>query len=153
MSRLSGEQRTGCVEQNYFGRPIDDIVSHDFFKSFDANIFKHADYYLIEVAVPGFRRKHLSIHIDDGILLVTATKKEKESENSEFSYASFNRSFVLPPDADFTRVKARCRDGILRIRLAKVPNHTMCRTIPVTGASGESWWNAVRERLRKWIPF
>lgn len=153
MSKVLREQRTECLEQNYFGRSIDDIVSHNFFTSFDANIYRHNDYYLIEVAVPGFRKKDLSIHVDDGILLVTATKKEQEPGNSEFSYASFNRSFVLPPDADIERVNARCRDGMLRIRLTKIANRTSGRIIPVSGRSAISWWSSLRERLRQWIPF
>lgn len=149
---IRNEQRTGKLDQNYFGRSIEDIVSHNFFNSFDANVHCYSDHYLIEVAVPGFRKRDLSIHINDGILLVSASRAEKSSDPSEFSYSSFNRSFVLPSDVDESRVKARCRDGILRIKLLKITETKAGRTIPVTGGvSYQGWWNTVQNRLRQWL--
>ncbi len=151
---LRNEQHVDQLEQNIFGRSIDDIVSHNFFNSFDANIHRYADHYLIEVAVPGFRKKDLSIHINDGILLVAASRKEKGPERTEFSYTSFNRSFVLPFNVDESRVKARCRDGILRIKLATSGETQIGRVIPVTGLDSDgSWWTVFRKKLGQWFRF
>jgi HSP20 family protein len=154
MRMTARNQQHDCLEKNYFGRSIDDVVNHNFFKSFDANIYQHSDHYLIAVAVPGFRKKELSIHINDSILLVTASKEEREPDSSGFSYTSFNRSFVLPPDVDVSRVNASCRDGILRIRLTRIANRAIGRTIPVTdGNRVYRWWNCLLGRLRHWLSF
>lgn len=137
---------------NLFGRSIDDIVNHNFFHSFDANVKTYPDHYDIEIAVPGFRKKDLSVAINDGILLVSAWKKEQEPEDTraEFSYTSFNRSFVLPSDVDESRVWARCRDGILRIRLEKNILASGQRNIPVAGDHRHNrWWANLGHRLRQ----
>jgi|GEM_PF-4519386 Molecular chaperone (small heat shock protein) len=145
-------QPYGYLNESYFGRSVEDIVSHDFFSSFDANIHALPDHYLIEVAVPGFRKKDLSIHITDGILLVSASKEERVPERVEFSYTSFNRSFVLPPDADANRVKATCRDGLLRIKIRRTVALNPGRIIPISGdISKGSWWSSIREKIRKWF--
>jgi HSP20 family protein len=105
-----------------FGRTIDDILGHDFLNSFDANISEEQNLYRLEIAVPGMSRNDVDIRLDGRIMWVSAqSQKKKTSWNSmEFNSKHFQRSFVLPADADPNDIEAKCRNGLLTISIGKI---------------------------------
>ncbi|MFZ6009387.1 MAG: Hsp20/alpha crystallin family protein [Bacteroidota bacterium] len=83
--------------------------------------------YEVELAVPGYDKKDFNISIDDGLLMVSATRreeKEKKDDNytrREFGYSSFSRSFSLPGNTNEDDINARYEDGVLKLSVAKKP--------------------------------
>ena len=79
----------------------------------------------IDVAAPGLDKKDLNIEVDNHVLTISAEKKhedEKKDKNflrQEFGYASFQRSFRLPENIDEDNIKAKHKNGVLRITLPK----------------------------------
>ena len=79
----------------------------------------------ISLAVPGIDKKDINIEIIDNKIYITSEKQyEKEEQDKfyyrkEFGYASFQRIFELPPEADAQKISADLKDGILNIKVAK----------------------------------
>jgi len=78
---------------------------------------------------PGIDPKALQITIDKGLLVISGERAEntenKEREDDVSVYAQerftgqFRRVISLPEDADPNQVHATCRDGIVRVSVAK----------------------------------
>ena len=89
------------------------------------NIKENDKNYEVEVAVPGFDKKDFTITVENGLLTVSAEKreeKEKKDDNytrREFGYTSFSRSFTLPQNIREEDVNAKYADGILRLTIPK----------------------------------
>ena len=82
----------------------------------------------IELAAPGFDKNDFEISIENGILYLSAEKKDNQDiddENytrREFHYHSFTRTLTLPDNInDKEHIKAKYENGILRIVLEKLP--------------------------------
>jgi HSP20 family protein len=84
--------------------------------------------YTITVEVPGVQEKDIDLTLIDGTLTIRGEKrseheeKEKHYHRVERSYGSFQRILSLPTDADESTVKAKFKDGVLTITLAKDPS-------------------------------
>jgi HSP20 family protein len=111
---------------NFWGN---DLMEDDFFKRNKippVNVKETEKYYEIEVAVPGMKKDDFNIDVDNGILTISAEKKdekEKVQDNytrREFSYSAFNRSFSLPQNADEDNIIAKYEDGVLKLSLNKL---------------------------------
>lgn len=63
--------------------------------------------------------------VENGTLMISGERKsEKEEKGKKFHrteryYGRFERSFSIPDDADGNNIKAECKDGVLRVHLAK----------------------------------
>jgi len=79
----------------------------------------------VELAAPGFDKKDFEVTVKDGCLNVSAEKsssvedKEEDYTCKEFSYSSFEKSISLPENVEDEKVKAKYKDGILRLDLLK----------------------------------
>lgn len=105
----------------------------DFFsKSSAANISKVAvniidqdSGYVVEMAVPGFKKEDIHIELDGNKLSIRGEVKESKEvkeENythREFSCGEFTRSFTLPKDVDTQKIEADYKDGVLKINVPK----------------------------------
>ena len=77
--------------------------------------------------VPGVDPKALQITIDKGLLVISGERTESNEPGKDgvSTYAQerfagqFRRAISLPEDIDPNRVDATCRDGILRVSVAK----------------------------------
>lgn len=103
-----------------------DLVSKDVFKSVPAvNISENPEGYMLELAAPGMNKEDFKVEIENGILVISAEKKEEKSnENSkftrkEFSYTSFSRTFTLPEQVNTERISAGYENGVLKLQLPK----------------------------------
>ena len=83
--------------------------------------------YTITVEIPGVQEKDIDLTLIDSTLTIRGEKRD-EHENQEKhyyrierSYGSFQRILSLPTDADENTVKAKFRDGVLTITIAKDP--------------------------------
>lgn len=81
--------------------------------------------YLVKADLPDVRKEDINIALENGVLTVTGERKiEKESEEEkvhrmESFYGTFARSFSLPDNIDEGKIKAECKNGVLRIRIPK----------------------------------
>ena len=89
------------------------------------NITEGADGYKIELAAPGIDKKDIKIDLDQNVLTISSeNKQEKEDKDEkvmrkEFRYSAFSRSFTLPDTADYEKINASHKDGILTIKIPK----------------------------------
>ena len=146
------------ARDKFFGRTIGDILGDNFFNSFDSNIREEENSYRLEIAVPGMRRKDITIHLEDMVMWVSAQKEEKNTSwnSMEFNSKRFQRSFALPADADVNNIKAKCRNGLLTIRIGKQKGKGKHRVIKIDCASSDRtpgnltlWWMRLMGKTRQ----
>lgn len=89
------------------------------------NIKESEDAFVLEMAVPGYKKSDFQVGIENEELSVSAKieidekKKSEGFSRREFSYASFKRTFLLPETVDESVIKASYLDGILTISIPK----------------------------------
>ncbi|MGI9533093.1 Hsp20/alpha crystallin family protein [Lutimonas sp.] len=89
------------------------------------NIKESDDSFILEMAVPGYKKSDFQVGIENEELTIAAelkTDKDKKVENysrREFSYASFKRTFLLPETVEDNGIKASYEDGILLVSIPK----------------------------------
>lgn len=91
------------------------------------NIKESEEYFEIDVAAPGFLKKDFDINIENGILHISAEKKEEIVEKEEdftrkeFNYNTFTRSFTLPENInEDEKIDATYKHGILKLVIVKL---------------------------------
>jgi HSP20 family protein len=89
------------------------------------NIVENENNYEIEVAAPGMKKDDFKVEVENGVLTISAEKKEEKKESKknytrqEYYYNSFTRSFTLPENAREDGLAARYEDGMLKLSVAK----------------------------------
>jgi HSP20 family protein len=87
------------------------------------NIIERDNNYLLTIAIPGFKREELLIAIHKRILYTWAVKPSSTSncviDRYEYDYTKWNRSFILPGDADVIFTMAKYNEGELAILVPK----------------------------------
>jgi len=78
-----------------------------------SNFKKNDDAYIVEVELPGYNKKTLSIEIENKNLLVIRSKKEKEENKILYR-------LELSKEIDCENIKAKSEDGILHLTLPKL---------------------------------
>lgn len=90
------------------------------------DIYEKEGNYHIEMDVPGFDKKDISIEANDGYLTITAEKNSEDEEKNENKnyirrervYGKVERSFYLG-DLDQDKIDAEFKNGILNIVVPK----------------------------------
>jgi HSP20 family protein len=86
----------------------------------------------LAVEVPGIEATDIEMHVHDGAIFLSGSKKERREEDekgysySERVYGSFERRIEIPNGADATGIKAKIHNGVLEITIPKT-----------TGAAGQ----------------
>jgi HSP20 family protein len=84
--------------------------------------------YEIDVELPGVPSESIDVSVHDGTLTVRGEKHSERTEEgrtfffTERSYGAFQRSFRLPEDANTENIIAENKDGVLKLRIAKIAN-------------------------------
>lgn len=90
-----------------------------------ANVIDKDDSFILELSVPGYDKKDISISLENNVLTVSSEKEEKEENENlnftmrEFAHNSFSRSFTLPKSVNPDKIKASYENGILSLILPK----------------------------------
>ena len=84
-----------------------------------ANIIEEEGKYVMQVALPGFDKKHISMNVENEELIVKAEKDDQDANFHlrEFGAARMERSFELTDDIDDEKISASFKNGILTIEL------------------------------------
>lgn len=99
------------------------------------NVAETASGYMLELALPGYKKSDLELLIEDDTLIIRGTascvpehyEEAQHFYKKEFCVESFARCFLLPEDID--RASARLEGGILFIHFSKGAR----RVLPVNG--------------------
>ena len=81
--------------------------------------------FVVKAEVPGMSPKDIDISMTNGVLTIHGEKKqekEEKEENYHFverNYGSFSRSIRLPGEVQGDKIKAACKDGVLKVTLPK----------------------------------
>jgi len=81
--------------------------------------------YLIKAELPEVKKEDVKVAVENGVLTISGERKsEKEEKNKKYhrierAYGSFERSFIVPDDADADKVNAEFKDGVLSVHLSK----------------------------------
>jgi len=101
-------------------------------KTFSVDVIEDGDQYQVSAELPGFSESEVDVTLNDNLMVISATKKveEKEESNVEDSFkyllreraeGQYKRSFALPKDADREEIKASLKDGVLNLSIGKKP--------------------------------
>lgn len=81
--------------------------------------------YKLTAELPGLEASDVEVSCEDGVLRIAGEKRDEREEEeqgcriSERSYGAFERLVKLPANADAGTIKARCRNGVLTVTIAK----------------------------------
>jgi len=116
---------------------FEDLFESDFFRkptvaqaglSIPAvNIKETPEEYIIEMAAAGMKKSDFNINVERNVITISSEKtienvednKDENYTRKEFSYESFERSFVLPEAANRDDIKASYKDGVLKVEIPK----------------------------------
>ena len=90
------------------------------------NVKESTENFEVEVAAPGMDKKDFKIQLDNNLLTISSQRENSEEREQdgysrkEFSYQSFQRSFMLPKDVvDQDGIAARYENGLLQLTIPK----------------------------------
>ena len=96
------------------------------FASPAVNVIENEKDYTLELAAPGMTKNDFSVRlVSDNELVISLQKKDEKKEEKknylrrEFSYASYQQTFVIPEEVDIEAIAAAMNDGVLSITLPK----------------------------------
>ncbi len=103
---------TPAVPQLVFTPPID--------------IFDAGDGLVLRADLPGVATETLDLQIQDNRLTLFGHLKKRHDENAtlihqEYQVGDFLRSFILSEEVDYDRITAKLTDGVLEVRLPRLP--------------------------------
>lgn len=90
------------------------------------DVHEDKDNYFASFEVPGVKKENVKLELNDGILTVSAEKREKDGDN-ESSY-SLTRSVSVPDGVNVEAIAAKLEDGILTVTLP-IAEHRKPRSI------------------------
>ncbi|GAA6528917.1 MAG: Hsp20/alpha crystallin family protein [Prevotella sp.] len=92
------------------------------------NVKESEKAYTMDIAVPGLKKDHCSVNVDEegNLAIRIEAKNESKDEDKkehylrrEFSYGDYEQSYVLPDDVNKEQISAKVDDGVLEIEMPK----------------------------------
>jgi HSP20 family protein len=102
------------------------------------DIFESGDEYVVEVELPGFEHRDISLSICCNMLVIEGLKREEKRGKRvnyiclERRFGRFCRTVEIPPSFDTSGVKARFDRGVLSVAFPRLKDRgTVIRNIPI----------------------
>ena len=121
----------GNIVNEFLNTAVGDVAQKAERKNFTnpaTNVINYDDRHVIELAIPGFAKKDVSITFEDDRLTVKSNREEAKGGLNyrlrEFNYTDFTKSFKIPETVDSESIVASFESGILTITLNKKPEAT-----------------------------
>jgi len=113
-----------ALQKQFFG---DDLMSP--FKGVNiptTDVYTKDNELVVEAHLPNFDQKDINVQVEDGTLIVSAERHEKEEDKDKKyvvreSSSSFYRRIALPKRANADNIDARLDDGILKVKVPLTP--------------------------------
>jgi len=86
---------------------------------------------VVNAEIPGIDAKNIDISLNGRVLTIKGERKQEQEEKEgsyhrmERRYGSFSRSFELPADVDADKIKAKYKDGVLKLNLPKTKEQSV----------------------------
>lgn len=93
---------------------------------------------VVEASLPGFKKEEVDVQVHDGVLTISAERKQETEEKTEKfyrrerSWGSVSRRVSLPAEVNETAVDAELKNGILTVSLA-LPEQRGPKSIEIRG--------------------
>lgn len=107
-----------------FEKSFDNTLNGDWNPPVD--IVENDKHIILLMELPGVSEEDMEININGGILSIAGNKKsveEKYGDNNCYRFESvcgrFRRSFAIPVTVNSSEIKAKLKDGVLKITLMK----------------------------------
>ena len=90
-----------------------------------ADISEDEKEYVIKAELPEMKKEDVKVTVENGVLTISGERKfeteekKKKYHRVERGYGTFMRSFTLPDDADFNKVNAEFKSGVLTVHVPK----------------------------------
>lgn len=103
------------------------------------DIYETEDEYVVELDVPGFDEKELTVEVSDHTLAIRGVREQTKEEKSkaftlhERLEREFERRFVLPVAADTEHLEAVFAQGVLEVHAPKA-KHAEPKKVAITKA-------------------
>lgn len=90
------------------------------------DVFTKDNNLVVEAHLPNFEQKDVSIEVENGALVISAERHEKEEDKGKQyvvreSSSSFYRRIALPKRAESDKIDAHLDDGVLKVRVPLAP--------------------------------
>lgn len=90
------------------------------------DVFTKDNNLVVEAHLPNFEQKDVNIEVENGALVISAERHEKEEDKGKQyvvreSSSSFYRRIALPKRADADKIEAHLDDGVLKVRVPLTP--------------------------------
>jgi HSP20 family protein len=112
---------SGVIEK-FFGGPGREEEN----SNIPVNISADSKNFDISLAVPGLDKKDLKVEVQGNNLVIKCEKELTDEINEtdyfrkEYSFSSFQRIFEIPKGADTNNIKAKLKNGILKINMPRL---------------------------------
>ncbi|QHN43286.1 Hsp20 family protein [Candidatus Mycosynbacter amalyticus] len=90
------------------------------------DVFTKDNNLIVEAHLPNFEQKDINIEVENGALVISAERHEKEEDKGKQyvvreSSSSFYRRIALPKRADAEKIEAHLDDGVLKVSVPLTP--------------------------------
>ena len=109
------------AEQEEFQQPNNRIINHP------VDIYEDKNGLYFDLACTGLTKKQIELKVEDDILRVIYTKKDKDEEKDLHSYHSgiakrnFNLGWKIARRFDINKIEASMKDGLLKLFIPLQP--------------------------------
>jgi HSP20 family protein len=89
------------------------------------DIYETENEIIVQAELPGVERKDITLQLENNVLTLKGERRfERETREENYhrierSYGAFSRAFSVPAGVDEEKIRADCKDGILKIALPK----------------------------------
>ena len=92
------------------------------------NLYETADSYVLTAELPGLRGEEIELTLEHDRLTLSGERRIEHPKDAsvhrvERRGGSFRRAIQLPKEVDGEKVEAIYRNGVLRVRIPKSPEH------------------------------
>jgi HSP20 family protein len=106
------------------GRDREPTRAEEVFGAPPVDIFEDEDSLVVLADLPGIAPEGLDVRVEQRVLTITAHAEPAPSGTAlhrEYELTNFFRQFQLPEEVDTARIQAELKQGVLTLRLPRVP--------------------------------
>ena len=128
--------RMGLARANSIGRQLEELLTERRADAGRMNLWDQGEELVFVAELPGVDENHVEATVHREVLTIRAERNldgaEGRAHRQERRPYQIQRSISLPTPVDADKIKATMKDGILKIHMAKAPEHKP-RQITVNG--------------------
>lgn len=120
-----------------------DVNNWDKFNTPAVNISENKTNFVLEFAIPGFKKDDFKISVEKDSLKISSAGRDENKPDldaqekinytrREFNFSKFERTFKLPETINTEEIKANYENGILKIELPKVEVKEIKRMVEIS---------------------